>query len=95
MKITKGELIGVGIGMIIMILLVVFTILFIPSDQTKNYYEGLGVGYERCSASLYPEVINSNLYIGYEEGIRIGYYEFNGTWYRNGIELIDSGEVGK
>jgi len=28
------------------------------------------------------EVINGNLYVGYEEGIRIGYHNFNGTWFR-------------
>jgi len=33
--------------------------------------------------SLPPKVINGNIYIGYEEGVRIGYHQsINGTWNR-------------
>ncbi len=34
------------------------------------------------------EVINGNLWVGYEDGVRVGFHEFNGTWYRNGMELV-------
>ena len=29
------------------------------------------------------EVINGNLYVGYEDGVRVGFHQdYNGTWYR-------------
>lgn len=41
----------------------------------------------QCQADLNEitkvEVINGNLYVGYFEGIRIGYHQdYNGTWYQ-------------
>ena len=44
----------------------------------------------------YPEVIYGNLYIGYEDGVRIGYHQdYNETWYRCAKGCVKLEEKGK
>ncbi len=39
---------GICLGVFIMGSLVILILVLIPSNTTKNYYEGLSVGFERC-----------------------------------------------
>ena len=78
---------GIIIGLILIGIIIISLLVLIPSHMTKDYQKGFNVGYERASINFNPEVINGNLYIGYEDGKRIGYHYWNETWYRNGIEI--------
>lgn len=87
---NKDKSLGLSIGIIIGALMITLMLFFTPADMTRNYQKGFTVGYERCENKLVPEVVNGNLYIGYEDGRRIGYHEWNGTWFRcvDGCEEI-------
>ena len=63
--------------------------------MTKDYHVGFEEGYKRCSSNSKAEVINGNLWVGYEDGVRVGFHYWNGTWYRNGVELLKIGEKRK
>lgn len=49
---------------------------------------------EQISQLSTAEVINGNLYVGYEDGVRIGFHQdYNGTWYRCAKDCMEIQEA--
>jgi len=64
-------------------LVVLFFIFYLYLDKFYDLQQENLALKEQINQSCQAEVINGNLYIGYEDGVRIGYHQdYNGTWYR-------------
>ncbi len=72
----------------IMVIILFGSLLISTNIGSKN--DNLEKELRWCEYNNDPKVINGNLYIGYEDGVRISYNRFNGVWYRcnNGCEVI-------
>jgi len=69
---------------LIAVLMLLSILLIDKYKSERDINDKLNIQIQQLST---PEVINGNLYIGYENGIRIGYYQWNNSWYRNGVEI--------
>ncbi len=64
--------------------IVIFTFLLIFSIIDDNNLIKIESQLAECQEDIpLAEVINGNLYVGYENGVRVGFHQdYNDTWYR-------------
>lgn len=68
-----------------LILVIILLGLLIISTYVGSQKDNLEKELRWCEYNNVPEVINGNLYIGYEDGVRVGYHQSylnKSIWYR-------------
>ena len=79
----KRVIIGLCILVILVSILFIGTLIYVKNLNKDKVTLDSEDFLELYFKSLQAEVIYGNLYVGYEDGVRIGYHQdYNGTWYR-------------